>query len=67
MNKRLFLLTLAVLLCGAASAQEETPANLKFYGFIRNYMVFDTHEVHLLLRRRRHGRTGAFRKDHKDE
>ena len=45
MNKRLFLLTLAVLLCGAASAQEETPANLKFYGYIRNYMVFDTHEV----------------------
>ena len=45
MRKRLFLLSLAVLLCSAASAQEETPAKLKFYGFIRNYMVFDTHEV----------------------
>ena len=27
------------------SAQEETPSKLKLYGFIRNYMVFDTHEV----------------------
>ena len=27
------------------SGQEETQAKLKFYGFIRNYMVFDTHEV----------------------
>ena len=27
------------------SAQEETPAKVKLYGFIRNYMVFDTHEV----------------------
>ena len=45
MNKRLFLFSLAVLLCGTAFAQEETPANLKLYGFIRNYMVFDTHEV----------------------
>lgn len=27
------------------SAQEETPAKVKVYGFIRNYMVFDTHEV----------------------
>ena len=27
------------------SAQEETPAQVKLYGFIRNYMVFDTHEV----------------------
>ena len=26
-------------------AQEETPAKVKVYGFIRNYMVFDTHEV----------------------
>ena len=45
MKKSLFLLTLAVLLCSAASAQEETPAKFKVYGFIRNYMVFDTHEV----------------------
>ena len=27
------------------SAQEETPAKFKVYGFIRNYMVFDTREV----------------------
>ena len=45
MKKSLFLFSLAVLLCGTASAQEETPAKLKLYGFIRNYMVFDTHDV----------------------
>ena len=46
MKKSLFLLTLAVLLTGgAASAQEEVPAQFKLYGFIRNYLVFDTHEV----------------------
>ena len=45
MKKSLFLFSLAVLLCGTAFAQEETPAKLKLYGFIRNYMVFDTHEV----------------------
>ena len=28
-----------------AAGQEETPAKIKAYGFIRNYMVFDTHEV----------------------
>ena len=27
------------------SAQEETPSKFKVYGFIRNYMVFDTREV----------------------
>ena len=27
------------------SGQEETPAKLKFYGFVANYMVFDTREV----------------------
>ena len=27
------------------SAQEETPAKVKVYGFIGNYMVFDTREV----------------------
>ena len=46
MRRSLFLVTLALLLTGsAASAQEETPAKIKLYGFIRNYMVFDTHEV----------------------
>lgn len=46
MRKSLFLISLAVLLTGgAASAQEEVPAQYKLYGFIRNYMVFDTHEV----------------------
>ena len=28
-----------------AAGQEETPAQCKVYGFIRNYMVFDTREV----------------------
>ena len=45
MKKSLFLFLLAVLLSGTAFAQEETPAKLQLYGFIRNYMVFDTHEV----------------------
>ena len=46
MRRSLFLITLALLLSGsAASAQEETPAKISLYGFIRNYMVFDTHEV----------------------
>ena len=46
MKKSLFLLSLAVLLTGSAAfAQEEVPAKFKLYGFIRNYMVFDTHEV----------------------
>ena len=27
------------------SAQEETPSRIKAYGFIRNYLVFDSHEV----------------------
>ena len=46
MKKSLFLLFLAVLLSGSAAfAQEEVPAKFKLYGFIRNYMVFDTHEV----------------------
>jgi hypothetical protein len=46
MRKSLFLITLAALLTGSAAfAQEEVPAQYKLYGFIRNYMVFDTHEV----------------------
>ena len=46
MKKSLFLISLAVLLSGgAAFAQEEVPAQFKLYGFIRNYLVFDTHEV----------------------
>ena len=46
MKKSLFLISLAALLTGgAAFAQEEVPAQFKLYGFIRNYLVFDTHEV----------------------
>lgn len=46
MRKSLFLISLAALLTGSAAfAQEEVPAQYKLYGFIRNYMVFDTHEV----------------------
>ena len=41
-----FLTVLSVLGAGTiCSAQEETPSKVKLYGFIRNYMVFDTHEV----------------------
>ena len=36
---------LAVLFQGSALAQVETPAQFKLYGFVRNYMVFDTREV----------------------
>ena len=36
---------LAAFCGGQASAQEETPSRFKVYGFIRNYMVFDTREV----------------------
>ena len=48
MKKRNYILLLAVLASfvgGVASAQEEDPAQYKLYGFIRNYTVFDTHEV----------------------
>lgn len=48
MRKRFCTLLFAVLASfvgGVASAQEEEPAQFKLYGFIRNYMVFDTHEV----------------------
>ena len=47
--KKIFLPLLAALSAlgpgVVCSAQEETPAKVKLYGFIRNYMVFDTHEV----------------------
>ena len=47
--KKILLSLLTVLsVLGAStvcSAQEETPSKVKLYGFIRNYMVFDTHEV----------------------
>ena len=48
MKKRYYTLLFAVLASfvgGVASAQEEVPAQFKLYGFIRNYMAFDTHEV----------------------
>ena len=47
--KKILLSLLAALSAlgpgAVCSAQEETPSKLKLYGFIRNYMVFDTHEV----------------------
>ena len=48
MKKILLTLLAALSTMGpgvVCSAQEETPAKVKLYGFIRNYMVFDTHEV----------------------
>ena len=48
MRKRfctLLFAALASFVGGVASAQEEEPAQFRLYGFIRNYMVFDTHEV----------------------
>lgn len=48
MKKILFTLLTALSALGpgvVCSAQEETPSKVKLYGFIRNYMVFDTHEV----------------------
>ena len=45
--KKHFISILAFVLLGTGivSAQEETPAKYKLYGFVRNYMVFDSHEV----------------------
>ncbi len=43
--KKTIIITLALLLCGSAMAQEETPARFKLYGFIRNYAVADTRAV----------------------
>ena len=47
--KKILSIGLSALLTASvaipAAAQEETPAHFKPYGFIRNYMVFDTHEV----------------------
>ena len=41
-----YILTLAALLIGgAAFAQEEKPAHFKLYGFIRNYITSDTRAV----------------------
>ena len=45
MRRLLSLLLLALLGAGVLRAQEETPAKFRLYGFIRNYMVFDSHEV----------------------
>ena len=48
MKKRFYTLLLASLASvagGVVFAQDEDPAQLKLYGFIRNYMAFDTHEV----------------------
>ena len=43
--KKTLIIALALLLCGSAFAQEETPAKFKLYGFIRNYGVMDTRSV----------------------
>ena len=43
--KKLLILSVALLVGGAAMAQEETPARFKLYGFIRNYTILDTREV----------------------
>ena len=45
MKRLIALLAFAALGMGVLQAQEEKPAKFKLYGFIRNYMVFDTHEV----------------------
>ena len=48
MKKRFYTLLLASLASvagGVVFAQDEDPAQYKLYGFIRNYMAFDTHEV----------------------
>ena len=48
MKKILLSLFTALFALGpgaVCAAQEETPSKVKLYGFIRNYMVFDTHEV----------------------
>ena len=48
MKKILLTLLTALSALGpgvVCSAQEETPSKVKLYGFIRNYMVFDTREV----------------------
>ncbi len=47
--KKILLSLIAVLSSlgpgAVCSAQEETPSRFKVYGFIRNYMAFDTREV----------------------
>ena len=43
--KKLIVILSALLLCGSAFAQEETPSKFKLYGFIRNYTVADTRAV----------------------
>lgn len=43
--KKYIVILSALLLCGSAFAQEETPSKFKLYGFIRNYTVADTRAV----------------------
>ena len=47
--KKILLSLLAALSAlgpgAVCSAQEETPPQFKVYGFIRNYLVFDSREV----------------------
>jgi len=49
MKKILFSLLLAALssmgLALVCSGQDETPSKVRLYGFIRNYLVYDSHEV----------------------
>ena len=41
---KLFLCTVAATAAIGAYAQEESAPKIKFYGFVRNYMSFDTRE-----------------------
>ena len=43
--KKYIVILSALLLCGSAFAQEETPSKFKLYGFIRNYMAADSRSV----------------------
>lgn len=48
MKKRIYTLLLASLASiagGAVFAQDERPSQIRLYGFIRNYMAFDSREV----------------------
>lgn len=44
MKKYLILLASALLLAGSAFAQEPGKAQFNWYGFIRNYFIYDSHE-----------------------
>ena len=43
MKKTIIVLASALLLASSAFAQEPAKAQLKWYGFVRNYLVYDSH------------------------